>query len=29
LEPFAKEQTIKDFNDLYKKIYDKEKWIGM
>jgi hypothetical protein len=27
--PFVKDTLISDFNDLYKKIYDKEKFVNL
>ena len=29
LMPFKKEALIKDFNELYAKIYDKEKYVNL
>ena len=27
--PFRKDALIKDYNDLYAKIYDKEKFVNL
>ena len=27
--PFVKENLISDYNELYKKIYDKEKFVNL
>ncbi len=29
LDPFKQSQLIRDFNELYQKIYDKEKYINL
>jgi hypothetical protein len=29
IDPFRKEALIRDFNELYQKIYDKEKYINL